>query len=33
MMCVATGIRAFLESDEYSYDGEHELVLVYSCWG
>ena len=29
----ATGIRAFLESDEHSYDGEHELVLVYSCWG
>ena len=29
----STGIRAFLESNAYSCDGEHELILAYSCWG
>lgn len=29
----ANALRAFLETDDYSYSGETELVLVYSAWG
>ena len=30
---IASATRAYLESDEYSYNDEHELLLEYRCWG
>ncbi len=29
----ATVLRTFLEADEWSFNDDTELVLVYSCWG
>lgn len=33
MRNTANALRAFLESDNWSYGNETELVLVYSAWG
>ena len=30
---IASATLAYLESDEYSYNDEHELLLEYRCWG
>ncbi len=29
----ATGLRAYLESDNWSFGDKEELILVYSAWG
>ena len=29
----ATGLKVFLESDNWSFGDNEELILVYSAWG